>query len=154
MQVLKASRSKLRRGDVFALQPRGRRYLFGRIVDTETIIGPMTDCLLIYVYRVQSEVKELPAAAELMPVNLLLPPMMTNRLPWSRGYFETIGHQEIDPGMTLDVHCFRGPDGRFYDEKSHELPGPVEPVGVHALKSHRTIDDAVSKALGIPRAPD
>ena len=58
----------------------------------------------------------------------------------------------------LPVHCFvsnvyrDGP--RYFDEFRNQLPGPVPPVGVAGLHSYRTIDDEISRALGIPLAPD
>jgi hypothetical protein len=85
LRVLRASRKKPQRGDIFAIQPNDGRFLFGRVIDADAVIGPMAGCILIYVYRVRSHAKELPDWAELAPGNLLLAPMMTNRLPWSRG---------------------------------------------------------------------
>jgi hypothetical protein len=58
----------------------------------------------------------------------------------------------------LAVHCFREiltPGSfRYYAEHNHRLERPVEPVGDYVLHSYGTIDDLVSKALGIPLAPD
>ncbi len=80
--------------------------------------------------------------------------MMTNKLPWSKGYFQTVDHWPLEPGDLLRQHCFlSGARARYFDEAGNELPGPVEPVGDYGLHSFRTIDDAVSDALGIDRAP-
>jgi hypothetical protein len=43
---------------------------------------------------------------------------------------------------------------RWYDDKGHELQGPVPPVGVWGGGNYRTLEDEVCKALGIPLAPD
>jgi hypothetical protein len=154
LRVLKVSRKKPRRGDIFAMQPPDGKFLFGRVVDTEAVIGPMVGCILIYIYDVRSDTKESLDHVKLLPRSLLVPPIMTNRLPWSRGYFETLTNRELERGEVLERHCFRASGGRYYDERGGELEGPTEPVGVRALKSYRTIDDAVSQALGIPFAPD
>lgn len=154
LRVLKPSRKRVRAGDVFAMRPADERYLFGRVISTEAMIGPMVGCILIYVYRFTSTVKQVPEREELNLGNLLVPPTMINRLGWSRGYFETVAHWELTPDDVLAQHCFRRFNGRYYDDQNHELPGPVEPVGIWGLGNYRTIDDAISKALGIPLAPD
>jgi hypothetical protein len=154
LRVLKTSRRKPKVGDVFAVQTPDRKYLFGRVIDAKAAIGPMKGCILIYLFRTRSDSKNPPARGELAPTNLLLPPLITNQLPWSRGYFETIAHSPLEPGEVLEQHCFRRSNGQYFDEANNELPGPVEPVGDWGLQSYRTIDDEISDALGFPRVPD
>ena len=87
--------------------------------------------------------------------SLLVAPIMTNRLGWSRGYFETVANEPVGEDDVLQPNCFYSYSfRRYYDEYNHELPERVEPCGVYGLHSFRTIDDEVSKALGIPLAPD
>jgi hypothetical protein len=154
LRVLKPSRKKPMAGDLFVMQLPDERYLFGRIISTDAMIGPMKDVILIYVYRPRFDSKELPERTQLSADRLLVSPMMTNRLPWSKGYFETVAHWPLQPGDVLPQHCFLSSDvGRYFDEKGDELPGPIEPVGDWGLHSYRTIDDEVSDALGIARVP-
>ncbi len=99
--------------------------------------------------------KEPPSRSELSPDRLLVSPMMTSRLPWSKGYFETVAHWPLKPDDVLPQHCFlSAARGRYFDEKGNELPGPIEPVGDYGLHSYRTIDDAMSGALGFDRMPN
>lgn len=107
---------------------------------------------LVYIYDVRRATADVPTDDELSPLSLLAPPAMTNRLPWSRGYFETLERRELEPSDELDIHCFRDSRGRWFDENGRELPGPIEPVGQRGVHSFRTIDDLVSDALGIARA--
>ena len=86
---------------------------------------------------------------ELLREQLLVPPMMTNDLGWTKGYFEFVEHRELSPLNLLPQHCFKDSDGRYFDEKSNRLRAPVEPVGQWGLQSFRTIDDDISKAIGI-----
>jgi hypothetical protein len=155
MQVLTPSRKVPKAGDIFVFRPQGRGYFFGRVVATDAMITSMKDCILLYLFATESDTKQPPA--RLLIGDLLVAPLMTNRLPWSRGYFEVIAHREFSPGERLPMHCFREPgrktSQRYWDEYNHELPGKLEPCGIHALKSYRTIDDAVSEALGIPLVP-
>jgi hypothetical protein len=155
MQILKPSRVKPRSGDVFALRMRNW-YVFGRVVSTEAKAGwDMPGAILIYIFKFRAHDMHPPSAGELVPKNLLVSPMMTNRLPWSRGYFQTLTNLPPRRGDDiLALHCFRSSAGKYFDENAIELPGPVEPCGDWGLHSFRTIDDEISSALGIPRAPD
>ena len=155
LQVLKPSRSKLRAGDVFVMLPPDGMFLFGRVVsvDLPRQRAPMPGSNLIYVYRHRSADKE-PDREKLDPEDLLLPPLFTNRLPWSRGYFVTVAHWPLQPDDLRSQHCFLSTSrGRYFDEMGHELPGPIEQVGDWGLNSYRTIDDDISDALGIERVP-
>ncbi|HEY0494333.1 MAG TPA: hypothetical protein VGD48_01240, partial [Kutzneria sp.] len=71
----------------------------------------------------------------------------------SRGYFQTISNAPFNAGEVLKRHCFRSFAGKYYNEFAEELPEAIEPCGDWGLHSFRTIDDAVSDALGIPPTP-
>lgn len=155
MRMLKPTRKKPRPGDVFVLQMPDDKYSFGRVVSTSAMVGGRIQSQLIYVFKIRSASKDLPGHSELRSDRLLVPPMMTNLLPWSRGYLETIAHLPFEPGDILSQHCFYDSFFRKYvDELGNDLPGPVEPVGELGLQSFRTIDDAVSTGLGIPLIPE
>lgn len=94
LRQLRPSRAPIRAGDIFAMQLPSGRYLFGRVIEADIPRerAPMPKANLIYIYRSQSERVD-PSSVSLMPSDLLLPPVFTNRLAWSRGYFETVGHK-------------------------------------------------------------
>jgi hypothetical protein len=152
LAVLRKTRRAPEAGDIFVMQPPDGQFLFGRIVDPRAEIGPIKPCVMVYVYRTR--------ASEKIPVpmlsckELLVPPILTNKLPWSRGYFEFVEQRPMRQGERLTQHCFVDSSGRYFDERSTRITGPVEPVGTWGLDSYRTIDDKISKALGIPLAPD
>ncbi len=156
LQILAPSRKAPKAGDIFVCRPIGRGYFFGRVVATDARIRTMQDCTLLYVFRIESETKTPPERLSVM--QLLVSPLMTNRLPWSRGYFETVAHRALEPGERLPVHCFHDLSfkryERYWDEYNHELPGKKVPCGTYALDSYRTIDEAISDALGIPRVSE
>ena len=149
LQILKRSTKRVQPGDVFVLHPDSRPYLFGRVIRTNATIGPI-EGILIYIYKTpSSDPLHVPT---LRRDDLLIPPVITNRLPWSRGYFQTVLSAPLTRWDTLTVHCFKDIRGYYFDDSGHRLSGPIEPVGQYGLHSFRTIDDAVSDALGIPRA--
>ena len=155
LDVLKPSRAAPQRGDVFVLRLRRGPYLFGRVISAEAKAGPsMPGAILVYVFDTRSDTAEIPDRAALSASRLLIAPVMINKLPWSRGYFQTIGHLEIAAGEELPQHCFRSGSGRYYDENCVELVAPTEPCGQWGLASYRVVDDKVSDALGVARAAD
>ncbi|WP_019876256.1 Imm26 family immunity protein [Sporichthya polymorpha] len=157
LRVLKPSRKKPQPGDVFAMQLPDESFLFGRVVSTQaqwTLAAGADPANLIYIYRGRSVTVDLPDRAAMRPDRLLVSPIMTNQRPWSMGYFQTLANLPLEAAEVLPRHCFLSASrGRYFDEHGRELPGPVEPVGDHALHSFRTIDDQVSDAMGICRAP-
>ncbi len=151
--VLMKSRRPPREGDIFVMRPPDGQYLYGRVIDTNA--KPFTvdfRAVLIYIYRARSSV--MTPVPELLRGQLLIPPKMTNRLPWSRGYFQHLENRPLSAMDRLPQHCFKDSLGGYRDQAGNAVPGPVEPVGLFALSSYRTIDDAISEALGIPLAPD
>jgi hypothetical protein len=159
LRVLRPSRSRLEPGDIFVLLPSSDRYLHGRVIfaNTPRGLGPVPAANLVYIYAHESASEE-PEIEELTHDRLLIPPVWTNRVGWSRGYFVTIMKKPLGRGDVLPRHCWTEVTGlpprrRFVDEYRTELVGPVEPCGFWGLASYALIDDLISDALGMPRAP-
>src|SRR5262245_18287750 len=152
LRILKPSRSRPHTGDVFVLRPRSLPYLFGRIIRIDARIGSIVG-ILACIYKVVS-----PRRVPVPPLRrdeLLIPPLIINRLPWSQGYFETVERLVLTPWDVLPVHCFQDFFTKnYFDEYGLILSAAVPPVGSYGLNSFRTIDDDISDALGIPRVPD
>jgi len=156
LRVHRRSRKRPRDGDVFVMMPPDEKYVFGRVMgaDLPRSRAPMPEATLIYVYRWRSQWKE-PDRDQLNARGLLLPPIFINNLPWSKGYFETIGNSPLRGDDWLSQHFFWDALREvFVDENGRALPAPVEPCDDWALHSYRTFDDALSEALGIPPAPE
>ena len=139
-------------GDIFVYQMEAcpNRYYFGRVIRTDAAIGGFKDTILIYLYKQFSEDKNL--VPELICMDLLVPPIATNALPWTKGYFEVVSASVLDIKDVLSEHCFKDFRGKFFDENGNHLKEAVAPVGEYGLHSYRTIDDEVSIAFGIPIA--
>jgi Immunity protein 26 len=152
LAVLKKTRRTLEVGDIFVMQPPDGQFLFGRVVDTNADPLGAGGAVLIYIYRVRSAAKT--PVPELLRELLLVPPIMTNKLPWTKGYFEHVENRPLSAMDRLSQHCFKSTSGRYFDQIGNPLAGPAEPVGQWGLHSYRTIDDEISKALGIPLSPD
>lgn len=153
LDVLEPSRRVLRPGDVFALRPHDGPYIFGRVIKTDVDFSGYA-AVLIYIYKATSPTPD--RIPSLRRDNLLIPPLLTNRLPWARGYFKTIDNVPLTPWDTFKIHGFADPldRSRILDESGRPVENVGSPIGIWGLHSYRTIDDAVSDALGIPRVAD
>jgi ribosomal protein S18 acetylase RimI-like enzyme len=128
-------------GDVFALRRGEQGDLLGRVVSTTAIVGPTHGCIVVYVYRDD--------ASRPRREDLLLPPILTTRGAWSRGYFAHLRSEPLLPGDYFERHVFRDAQGRFYDEEARPLdaPSPGEAVGEWRLLEVEAIEAAVAEAL-------
>jgi hypothetical protein len=114
---------------------------------------------LVYLYDVQFDQRP-PELDNLTVTNLLVPPVWTNNLGWTKGYFETISNVPIKSSDLLPNPCFYvvalrpGAPGSYVDDNGSVLDRRSDPCGEWALASYRWIDDRVSDALGIVRVSD
>jgi hypothetical protein len=129
------------------LAPVGHGFLFGRVIDDDARVDSAHGLNLVYIYRASSPDKG--AVPALLRADLLVPPLITNNLPWSRGYFETIENRPITAFERLRQHCFSRPEGGCVDERSNRI-ARSEPSTVWGVHSFASIDDLVSEALGVP----
>lgn len=153
LRVIAPSRKPVRSGDIFAMQIPNGQYVFGRVVEANLPreIGPMPGSNLLYVYAGTHNTMQ-PDLTTLVPSNLLFPPMFTNRLGWSRGYFKTVAHEPVQESDRVPGLCFKAL-GRFYELGWKVIPGCSGMCGEWGLASYRRMDDLVSGALGIPLVP-
>jgi hypothetical protein len=151
LAILRKSRRPPRRGDIFVVAPPDGLFLYGRVIATGVVAGGFPNSNLIYLYGARSADKA--NIPELLRGQLLVPPMLTNNLPWTKGYLEFLQNRPIAPLDRFPQHCFEDTRGWYFDEQGKRLTKPSDPVGQWGLQSFRTIDDEISKALGIPLAP-
>jgi ribosomal protein S18 acetylase RimI-like enzyme len=132
-------------GDVFAVSRADGEAILGRVVSTSAIVGPTHGCALVYLYRdVPRPTRE----------DLLMPPVLTTRGPWSRGYFTHVRSAPLLPGDYFERHVFRDAKGRIVDDEARPVDAaePGEPVGEWKLWDVATIDAAIDAALAkLPR---
>lgn len=151
------SRPKLQVGDVFAFRLLDGPYRFGRVIIPDIKDSPLSKTNLVYIYSATSNNCDRPPLAEMTLDHLLVSPIFTNRQGWIRGYFVNVAHTEIGPEDQFDDYCFESVvmDRHWYfDLHGNRIPERFEPCGTWGVASHRTVDDLVSEAIGLPLAPD
>jgi len=153
LQHLKKSR--LKSGDIFAMLVVDT-YIFGRIIRDNLPFdeSPFGGSNLIYVYKIRSSSKVIDYS-KLTPDNLLIPPMFTSTVLWSRGYAVKVANLDISEKDLLKQHCFYSPSQKtYFNEKGVRLTKKTEPCGEWAYAVGLDyIDNKISDALGIQRAP-
>ena len=110
-------------GDVFTVGTEvvpGVSAICGRVISTGAIVGSIHGCTLVYLYR--------PGSA-LARGDMLLPPLLTSRAPWSRGYFVFVRSEPLLPGDFFEKHCFADEGGALYDEESRPVAEAFQPLG-------------------------
>jgi catechol 2,3-dioxygenase-like lactoylglutathione lyase family enzyme len=122
-------------GDVFAVHTSGSEGLLGRVVSTSAIVGPTHGCHLVYIYR---------PGAGLSRDDLLIPPLLTTRAPWTHRYFEFLRSEPLLPGDFFERHAFRDDKGQLYDEECRPLQVASSPVGEWRLLDVAAIETAIA----------
>jgi hypothetical protein len=159
LRRLRRSTKAPQSGDIFFFSILDREYFLGMVVDADSNIPIpfIKGSNLIYLYKTCLKTKEISWHA-IRPNNLLIPPLWTNKKPWTSGIFETIGHKEIAKIDLVDRYCFRTINPATGVQYCvNELGAKIEcsdDCGGWGLVSHRGIDDRVSDALGIARVPE
>lgn len=129
-------------------------YLFGRVVagPLDRSVAPMPGSFLVYIYRHRSP-EPAPNHDELRRDCLLIAPAFVNQLGFTKGYLNVVDNRPVENADLLPNHCFRRWNGDYLDERGRPLKARTEPCGEWGLGNYRTLDDQLSDALGIPRAP-
>ena len=141
-------------GDVFTVRRADGEPILGRVVSTIAIVGPTHGCVVAYVYRDAPRPRGERGDARELAAALLLPPLLTTRGPWTRGYFAHLRSAPLLPGDYLERHLFRDAQGRIVDEEARpvEAAEPGELVGEWRLYDVEAIDAAIGAALAtLPR---
>ena len=121
MRVLKPSRKRIHPGDIFVLQVKDGEFVFGRVIRTDIeFLG--NNRILIYIYKAFSPEKN--SIPELKKHRLLLPPMIIDRQPWSKGHFETVANRPLSQSDLLPIHCFHRDFffADYYDADGDHVP--------------------------------
>lgn len=154
-QLQTPSRKKVLPGDIFSMKlPEG--YLFGRVIATNAKSSRWDEphLHLLYIYKgIRKTVADF-QIDDFRPPQLLIPPVITNRLGWSRGVYETVGHAPLETADRLEQDVFLRPGSQdYWDENANPIKESAvkdkSMAGVHGLHSYMTIENEVSVALGL-----
>lgn len=155
LQVIRPSRDSPEVGDIYVMRLPDATFLFGRVIgaNLDREHAPMPGSYLIYIYAARSATP-VPDVRALTPMNLLIPPLFINKMPWTRGYFAKVENSRLTSKDLLEEHSFWSAGRQHYrDLDGNVLTRPTHMSGQFALMSYRMLDDMVSDAVGLPRVP-
>jgi hypothetical protein len=142
-------------GDVFELCVKNGPRVLGLVVgdgQSEVVRTPVPGAYLIYVFDPTPWSDDIPRG-RVSGDDLLIPPAYTNQRPWTLGYFRVMRNERDVDRLLLSRHCFEATEGVFLDERRNRISQRWEPCGIWAGHSLEWLDDQISDALGIARAP-
>jgi hypothetical protein len=153
LEHLANSRKNINTGDIFVLKPKGKDYYYGVVANANSNHFGIEDIIHIQIFNYCTE-QIANVSDSLYKYDLLLPPILTNKLGWRKGYFKTIGHSDIKLFPTVKRAAFVDVirTGYYFDDKSNPLDKiySIETTGAFSIKSYLNIDTLISLKLGIP----
>ncbi|MFN0093941.1 MAG: Imm26 family immunity protein [Dehalococcoidia bacterium] len=153
LRLIRRTRQRQIPGNVFAmLPPDDRGYLFAQVSQIGREDGLMRGSLVIHVFALRKA--ELTVTCdEIDQADPLIDPIWTNSRGWSvGGVFLTVTNCPVRPNRVIGA--FKTYDGLVVDECRRTVQFAHEgTLGIWGLASYRSLDDKISDALGIKRAP-
>ena len=113
-KFLGGSRKVPKPGDLFITVLPQVGTIFGRVIRDDVPFHMAAMWLLYFYDHIGKDETDRPPLA---PPQLLVPPSITNRLGWVRGYYKTIDHIPLEPDQQLRIHSFRTRNGLAENEK-------------------------------------
>ena len=141
------TRKSPRPGDIFIQRlVSSGLYITGLVAKEK--VGYASKFLLLYFANIFSKERDLQVGVEAFKDNLLIPPLITNRQGWLKGYFQTIKHAKVNDSALLPVHCFEGNQpGTYYNEYEERLQKRTEPCGFGGIWGLLEIADTLVEAV-------
>lgn len=141
-------------GDIFTFHMRGHGFGFGRVIRDDVAMGQWSPIYLVYIFSGFRKNYDL-VPDGLGPRDLLMPPRLCGRSPWTKGYFLTVDHEPLKSSDVLKVNSFYCKVRRMHvDENGDELADVDGLCSLYAVGNYDTIDADISKALGLPMEGD
>jgi hypothetical protein len=145
---MEPSRKQRKEGEVFVIQPSKDLFFYGKVIKTQIQLSDpiMNGGHLIYIINHSSKTLEMPEY--LNPNNLLIPPQIINNQGWSKGYFKTLGIQQVtDEERQIDFGFFDIVSKGFVNEEGVPLNRKPKVYGDFGLGSYGTVAFALKKVL-------
>lgn len=146
---IRRSRRVPHAGDIFTFHVRGHGFGFGRVIRDDVAVGQWTPIYLVYIYSGFQDTYDI-IPEKLSPRALLMPPRLSGRSPWTKGYLLTLDHRPLKSSDVLKVHSFYCKVRRMHvDENGDELADVDGLCSLYAVGDHTSLDIAISKAIGL-----
>ena len=119
LKVIKRKKIYPQIGDIFAINPKEDIMLFGIVINNHINNINGDDLLLVLVFKMNSDVKEIMTRG-INENDLLIPPQMVGKEYWTRGYFHITDHID-NINRDFDYGFYSIGKRKFFNEYGHEL---------------------------------
>ena len=150
MRVLKKSNKNPMPGDIFVFQLNNSKYMYGKVIRNDASLPPIKDMYLVYIYSATSPDKTIPT---LQKKELLIPPVVINKRLWTMGYFEKVGHKDLEKDEMFSTHCFEkvhpidSSKISYVNEYGEKIPKKISPCGSYGLVGFMGLDKMIVAAI-------
>lgn len=150
--AMKKSRKFPCEGDVFCLQPLYGVFYFGKVIKCN-LKNPtpfINGNLLIYIYDVCADDKL--KVFDLENRELLIAPIIVNKQPWQKGYFETLYNDSVcEREKNLDYGFLNivKKEKEYLDIDGNVIHHTPQYCGIYGLGSYGVVGKEVQKAIGM-----
>lgn len=138
-------------GELFVVEPMKNTFLIGKVIKKQI---PSDDPImngghLIYLFQQTSNPLDIPEY--LNPKNLIIPPQIIDSKGWEKGYFQTIGIQEVThEELHLNYGFWDIETNKFVNDEGKELSHKPDIYSDYGLFSYGSIIDELKIALNAP----
>ena len=142
------SRKYPKEGDIFLVQPFLNVYYYGKVIQTQIQSGDsfVNGMNLIFIYDKCTGDQSIPE--DLNDADFLISPIIINKLPWSRGYFETIGNVQVTEREKSRSYGFWSFQKKmFVDVEGMPLAYKPRYWSYYGLASYAVVGDKIQTAL-------
>ncbi|MCC5619692.1 hypothetical protein LC605_32640 [Nostoc sp. CHAB 5836] len=152
LMIIRKTRHKPANGDLFAGNILGKRWILGRVIESNFTRVGSDRCVLLYIYSRKFD-NPFDVSFPIEPLLILPPILMTSNMMWTMGYFFYIQNKKITNDEIIGRHIFKSMSiNKYVNEcgQKMEEPGAGELVGEDAFYGWASLDDEISRALGVP----
>lgn len=151
LRVIKKLKKEPMDGDVFVLSPRDNVYFYGKVlkaniqhISKDVFIHGKN---LVFIFKTKSrEIDMVNYRSDYS--NLLIDPAIVDSSYWSKGYFYTIGNEEVkDFEKNLDYGFYKLVQDKFYKENGVEMERQPLLFGTYGIATISGIASRVEKEL-------
>lgn len=148
-----AKRRNPRAGDAFVYHPGNANFFWGRLLKTPfSIFGTKGHLILLYdVGTTDSDQVPWDAMAS---AELLVPPIVINGTPWSKGYFRSVEGRPLGPEDARHPIFFVNQSRECVDSDGDPIAAsPLSPdamLPTFGLSNVRLVDELLKQRLGVP----
>ncbi|MCD8500415.1 MAG: immunity 26/phosphotriesterase HocA family protein [Bacillaceae bacterium] len=141
-------RNKRQEGEVFIVEPMKDTFLFGKVIRTNipTNEPTMSGGHLVYIYQETSNPMEIPNDFD--PTTLLMPPQIVDNQAWEKGYFQSVGIQQVTKDeRDVNYGFWDVVTKKFVNEEGTELNQTPKVYDDYGLTSYGSIKEELRSVL-------